>query len=245
MKNIKLLLLAFVAVFSFNSCEDLVEAPGTNFVTFESESASIGVEQGGQTTKDIKIYSANVTSSDRTIGIIVDAANTDADPAAYTVPTTVTIPGGSNVGTLTVGLSDVGLSTDKTLVLGLEAAEGRSVGANITVGLSQVCPNMGVKVKLSLTFDSWPEEVSWTITDSNNMVVMEGSPNHTPYAGAYAGMSGTITITECLASGSYTLNVWDDYADGGTAFSLTGNGNPVTSLAGNAYGGSATVPFSL
>ncbi len=104
---------------------------------------------------------------------------------------------------------------------------------------------MGVKVKLSLTFDSWPEEVSWNIKDSSGTVVLEGSPNHSPYNGAYSGMSGTITITECLASGSYTLNVSDDYGDGGTAYAITGNGNPVTTVAANAYGASGSFPFTL
>ncbi len=242
MKNIKLLLLAVLVAVGFSSCEEEVEAPGTSYATFEAPTADVGVEQGGSTTADIKIYTANITGSARTINVSVDAATT-ADAGAYSVPASVSIPAGSNVGTLSVGINDVGLDSDKVLVLKLEQTADIDTGGNITIGLSQVCPNNGIKVKVSLTFDGFPEDVYWRIVDSSDNIV---AASVDPAAfGAYTGQSGTISESYCLPSGDYSIEIFDVFGDGGTSYTITADGVGVFSLAADAYTDSATGEFTI
>ncbi len=243
MKNIKLLLLAVLVSVGFSSCEEELEAPGTSYATFEAPNVDVGVEQGGSTTADIKIYTANITGSARTINVTVDTDATTADAGAYSVPASVAIPAGSNLGTLSVGINDVGLDSDKVLVLKLEQTADIDTGGNITIGLSQVCPNNGVKVKVTLTFDSWPEEVAWRILDSGGNTVAASAD---PFAfGAYAGLSGSVTESYCLASGDYTMEISDFYGDGGTDYAVTANGTPLFGVAATDYTASTTVDFSI
>lgn len=245
MKKYIYLFLATVAVVSFSSCEDTsAEALGTSFASFEKKAIEIGVEAGSETSKEVKIYTTNITGSDRSIPIMIVAESTDADTGAYTVPETVTIPGGTNVGTITIGVKDVGLelSKDKTLVIRLKSSEETSTGEALTLGLSQLCPNSGIKLKVNLSFDKWPEEAAWIILDEAGNVVMASAD---PFAyGGHTGATAPITLAECLASGTYTIKVYDKYGDGGTDYNVTANGVQVFSLSGD-YGKGATASFTI
>ena len=63
-------------------------------------------------------------------------------------------------------------------------------------------------VDLTLNFDNYPEETSWTITNSSGSTVASG--------GAYGSQpdGSTINITECLDAGCYTFTITDSYGDG-------------------------------
>ncbi|MCI2229782.1 DUF1735 domain-containing protein [Polaribacter sp. MSW13] len=242
-KNIYLFLLS-IALISFSSCEESgVEALGNSVASFEATTLDIGVEIGSSTTKDINVYTSNISGTDRTIEVMVDNNTTDADAAAYTVPASVTIPAGTNVGTITIGVNDVDLAVDKTLVIRLKSTENLDVVNKLTIGLSQLCPNNGIKIKLDIAFDSWPEEIAWRILDSNGTTVMASASNPFNY-GAYAGMTGGVTVRECLASGTYTIEVYDGYGDGGNDYTVTANGILVFSATGN-YGAFVTEDFTI
>ena len=58
------------------------------------------------------------------------------------------------------------------------------------------------EVTLSLTFDFWPEEAGWSITDADGVEVASAT------AGDYDGAT-TATATACLADGCYTLAITD------------------------------------
>ncbi len=244
MKKYIYLFLASVAIISLPSCEDdSVNALDTSFASFVSKTMDIGVEAGSETSQEVKIYTTNITSSDRNISVLVVAESTDADVGAYTVPSTVTIPGGSNVGSLKIDIKDVGLSEDKVLVIRLQYADDLKTGEALTIGLSQLCPDNGIKLKVNLTFDGWPEEGAWRILDSAGNTILESI---TPFNyGAYAGATGPVTIKECLPSGTYTLEVYDQYGDGGTAYAVTANGILVVSIGGGDYEASGSVDFSI
>lgn len=243
MKKILSLILLVFATTVFVSCED--EVTDFDYASFEAKTIDLGVEQGGEITRDIKVYTSKVTSSDRTVGISVVADMSNADPASYTVAPSVTIPAGSNEGVLTVKLKDIGLDTDKTLVLKLDHADG-FVGENLTLGLAQLCPNNGVKMKMTLTFDDWPEEAAWRIRDANGVTVMASA---TPFNyGAYGSEpdGSTLNITPfCLASGTYTFQAFDRYSDGGTVYTVTANGATVVSLSATGYTNFYTKTFSI
>lgn len=63
-------------------------------------------------------------------------------------------------------------------------------------------------VNLSITFDNYPEETSWQLTDSGGSVVASG--------GTYGAFPDGSTVTEalCLADGCYTFTIDDSYGDG-------------------------------
>ena len=76
-----------------------------------------------------------------------------------------------------------------------------------TVNLKTVtstCTN----VTLTLTFDNYPEETSWTIKNSAGTTVASGGPYSSQPDGS------TITATNCLAAGTYTFTINDSYGDG-------------------------------
>lgn len=63
-------------------------------------------------------------------------------------------------------------------------------------------------VTLTLTFDNYPEETSWTIKNSSGATVASGGP----YGSSPDG--STITSTNCLPAGCYTFTINDSYGDG-------------------------------
>lgn len=244
MKKIYLFLVS-VAILTFSSCEeDSVKALDTSFASFTSKTMDIGIEEDGETSREIKIYTTNITSSAREIPVLVVEESTDVDPGAYTIPSTVTIPGGSNVGTLKIDVKDVGLelAPDKYLTIRLENTDVISTGEALKIGLSQLCPGATVKLKVNLSFDKWPEEAAWVIKDSDGNTVLASA---IPLAfGAYAGLTDSLTIAECLASGTYTIQVYDQYGDAGTDYELTANGIQVLTIDGD-YEGGTTVTFTI
>lgn len=234
---------SLVATFFFSSCEKQdVEAPGTNYVTFEKD-RTLEVTPDGTSTFEINVYSANIEGSDRTFNVIVDAAST-ADPATYTIGSTVTIPANTNVGKLSLTATDIDLdlATAKTIKLSLQQYDGLSVGDGITLRLLELC--LYNKVVLNIAFDSWPEEVYWAIYDANDNMVASPGP-YSAYNNPYAGMSGSVSSTLCLEDGTYTFEIYDDYGDGAGAASLSTIDGVVLFSTDGSYGDGTSATFTL
>ena len=98
-------------------------------------------------------------------------------------------------------------------------------------------------VTLSITFDNYPEETSWTITDGSNSVVASG--------GTYGNQAdgSTLNISETLPAGCYSFTISDVYGDGiccsygNGSYSLTDGGNVLVS--GSSFTSSATTAFCV
>ncbi|MDY8136413.1 reprolysin-like metallopeptidase [Aquimarina sp. 2201CG5-10] len=98
-------------------------------------------------------------------------------------------------------------------------------------------------IQLAITFDNYPEETSWQITDSNNQVVASG--------GTYPSQpdGSSITLTECLDPGTYTLTFNDSYGDGiccnygQGSYTLTLEGNTLAS--GGSFGTTESTTFTI
>lgn len=245
MKNIKLLMVAALGLATLNSCKDTIDdfdAPA--FATFASDPVVVSLPDGAQETKEITIYTANKTSSDRVIDVVVTEA-TDADPASYNVPSSVTIPANSNEAKLAIDFTSVNLelTSEKKLVLRLTQTDGLNVGEDLVIGMSQSCPSGEAKVKITLGFDSWPEEAAWRILDSTGATVLASAD---PFNyGAYTGASGSLDVVQCLPNGTYTIQIFDQYGDGGTTYTITSDGTQVLSLGGGDYGGSYSGQITL
>ncbi|QMU66289.1 MAG: hypothetical protein GKR88_19710 [Flavobacteriaceae bacterium] len=238
MKKITLVLLAFVTLLSLNSCKDNVTPTGVNYVSFESSTFAFGVDIGSMNTRNITIYAANKVGIDRTVNVNVVTSGTTADAASYTVPTTVTIPANSNVGTLSVTVSDINIGAGKTIELAFGEQTGLFTGGNITLSVNQVCPTN--EVTLRLTFDNWPEEAGYRLTDSSGATVESMSAG--AFSSAPDGSDWSRVL--CLADGTYTFTITDSYGDGGTAVQIT-TGSGVHSIAGNSYTSNSSVTFTL
>ncbi|MEM6722238.1 MAG: S8 family serine peptidase [Bacteroidota bacterium] len=101
-------------------------------------------------------------------------------------------------------------------------------------------------VSLSITFDNYPEETSWEITNSGGTVVASG--------GTYASQADGSTLNidvGCLDDGCYDFTITDTYGDGicctygNGSFTLTNNDTGATLASGGSFAASDTTNFCL
>lgn len=99
------------------------------------------------------------------------------------------------------------------------------------------------QVNLSITFDNYPEETAWTLTNSGGQTVASG--------GTYGNQADGSTYTEdlCLPDGCYTFTITDTYGDGiccsygNGSYSVTGSSGVLAS--GGSFGSSEATDFCL
>ena len=99
------------------------------------------------------------------------------------------------------------------------------------------------EVVITITLDNYPEETSWTITNSNGSTVASG--------GTYGSQpdGSTVTISECLVDGCYDFTINDTYGDGiccaygNGSYTVTSGGNTLAS--GGSFTSSETTNFCL
>jgi hypothetical protein len=220
--------------------DDLKGTKDLNYVTFEATAIDLGVDIGGTNVREVKLYTTQVSGSDRTYNIKVVTASTTADPQAYEVPETITVPAGSNEGTLAITLSDVNIGdAGKKLVLDIEAKDGLFKGPATTITINQICPFNDVK--LNLIFDGYASECTWDLKDASGNVVASGS--------SYSDGQETASAKFCLQDGSYTFTINDAYGDG---LSYPNNGSATISkgttqlvfIEGD-FGSSKSVTFNV
>lgn len=140
MKKITYLLLLTMTLFVFNNCTkkttftEQIDYVSAEFVP------TILVEKGSSIDTEVHIYATKTTNSDRTFNLEVNTTQTSANTETYTVPTTVTIPANTNVGTITVSVADNNLGEDpETLVLNISADDGTLVGNDISLVILKHC----------------------------------------------------------------------------------------------------------
>lgn len=241
MKNIKLLLLAAITIFTLNSCQDEIDIEKANYITFSKSAYSTGVDVGATTSFDVTIYTANTSNSERTFNVSVDANNSTAAAGSYTVPSSVTIPAGKTEGTLSIELSDVNLGIGvNTIALNFESKEGLSNGGSTVVSFIQNCTE--ISGTLDIVFDGYGSETSWEILDSLGGVVMSAAEKD--YTDGQVSVS--IPVTLC-AGRDFTFTIKDSFGDGlsypsnGT-YTLTIDG-AVKAQGGGDFGASESTAF--
>ena len=237
MKNIKLIAYLFIAICTLNSCTDEVEPMDTNYVTFESDSYSFRVDIDGESTNTITSYASTMSTSARTVEVVVVSEETSADEASYTVPTSFVIPGNSNVGEFSVTISDLKIGADgETLTIALVSKEGLYVGDNLTLNISRICASGTKNLELSIDTDAYPEEASFSLVNSDGETVLSL---------AEGKLTEDIIFEQCLPIGEYTLNVVDAADDGGTSYTISSDGVELASIYGDSYSTDSTITFSL
>ncbi|MBL6444978.1 M4 family metallopeptidase [Fulvivirga sp. 29W222] len=96
-------------------------------------------------------------------------------------------------------------------------------------------------ITLSLTFDNYPKETSWTLINSSGSTVASGGTYDSQPKGS------TIIETFNLVAGDYTFTINDAYGDGiccsygNGSYTLTDNGAGATIASGGSFGSSESV----
>jgi len=236
MKTIKYLIIFTFSLFIMNSCEDGPTTEDINYVSFEGSSFGFPVDIDGTTEFPISIYSTQISSSDRTIGIKVNTDLSTADPASYNIPALVTIPANKNEGILPITLSDINIGVaGKKLILEFENEDGLFTGEPTQLNITQNCP--GNEVYLNISLDDWGSETSWELVDSSNNIVASGGP----YSDGDTGYSTSF----CLGVGTYTLGIYDGYGDGGGSATIIKNDVTLVDISGSDYATSASQTFEI
>ena len=256
---------------AFVSCEKDVSTDSSlnNYVGIET-SKYVGVLLDETKTVDTKVIATDVSSVDRVFNLVVDPSTTH-DAAYYNVPATVTIPAGEKVGVFQTEITGTDLGGGKILVVGLEPVEGVNYGltgytlvsgfadavkANkVTFTIDRVCETGLSKVKLSITFDNYPEETAWELYDSSLNLVDSGGIDSAGSITGYAALGfadkSTFKTSFCLAAGDYTFVIYDDYGDGMyTSSSVQGNytvklGDTVLASGEGDFGSSQATTFTI
>jgi hypothetical protein len=238
MKKIANIFLILFSIILLQNCED-TNLPSFNYVTFSESTYSTGVDVGGSTTIDVTVYTAEILGSARTFNIVVDPSS-NAAAGSYVVPSSVSVPSGSNEGTLTVALSDVDLGIGvNRLILNFASEEGFFYGSSTAVEYTQNCEE--ITAVLDFIFDFWASETGWYIEDSLGGTVVSGGG----YSNGEAPTSENITL---CAGRDYTLYVTDAYGDGMNdgatlgSYTLTING-VVKASGGGSFGSSESTEF--
>jgi hypothetical protein len=196
-----------------------------NYQTVELSDAETVVVEG-------RILASEASGSDRTFNLVVDPSTTHG-AANFSVPATVTIPAGSKEGIYEVTVVGNGLVDGNKIVVSLEADEATNqstfygtysngiltgVGsAKSTFNLFRPCAS--VRARLSITFDNYPEETAWELYDADFNVIDSGGLDPTgSFITGYAALGfadrSTFSVVKCLAPGTYTFVIYDDYGDG-------------------------------
>lgn len=220
-KILNYILIGTLISFAYNCEEDFTEG-GPDYVTFERGAKTFKVDKNATTTKDVSIYSGYVTGADRTFTVLVDEASDLT--AAYTLPSTVTIPANSNVGTMSLSITDDdGLGfADQKLILAFQGESGVNLSDALTINVAELC--LDTITKLTIMLDAYPEETTWEVFD------LSGTPTVIFSGGPDDGPADTTFSTEfCLTPGMYGIVVYDSYGDGGPTYTVSANGSDLAS----------------
>src|SRR5690606_3609429 len=107
-----LIMIVTGTMVSCNFDDDFTEP---NVVSLERGPQEVPVDLNGSTTRDVTIYTGNITGGDRTFDINVGGT---LNAAAYNIPASVTVPGGSNQATFSITIADEGINPEgETLLL--------------------------------------------------------------------------------------------------------------------------------
>ncbi len=218
MKKYYKYLAILIAAVLFNCEKEDTSSSLKDYVGFERGPIAMTVVKNGTSTKDVVVYSSDISSMDRTYNLIVDTDATKLK-SAYVVPATVTIPANTNEGTFTVSVTDDETLefVNQALVVDFESKVGLYFGDKLTINVTELCTDN--LVRLALTFDSWPEETTFELFDLSGeepVVINSGGP--------FNGKASA-NIDFCLKAGKYGIAVYDEYGDGGAVYTVSSGSN--------------------
>lgn len=138
MKKIITLIAIALSIVVFTNCEENEVVIKTTILSFEGSFDGIDhlVDFSDPSTgiRNIAVYTNDISTSDRTFNIYVSDEST-ANPSDYTLPSSVTIPANTNVGSITLNAQAV----DGTLIIGFEKGDGIIPAPELTINIIFFC----------------------------------------------------------------------------------------------------------
>jgi len=106
-------------------------------------------------------------------------------------------------------------------------------------------PGFHTSLKLSITFDSFPNETTWSIRNSDNQIMYSGGgPGHSPHS--------SVIHEYPLEPGEYTFTIYDSYGDGiccgvygNGSYTLTSGNNELVFHGDGQFGSSEITLFTI
>jgi len=122
---------------------------------------------------------------------------------------------------------------------------GDETGVDCGGSSCEPCQATCIDVSLKIKLDNYPEETSWSIKDDSGTIVASG--------GTYGNQAdgSTLTITNCLPIGCYTLEFKDSYGDGiccnygNGSYTLTNTSTGTTLASGGSFNSTDTKNFCI
>ena len=194
---------------------------------------------------EVLVSSTTVSNVDRVVPVVVSPFTT-ATASIYSIDmSTAVIRAGETTAKLKINsgsfaaLPSDGSAKQLVLVFGSSfyALPNRT---NHVVSIQRGCDN--TKVNLSIKFDAWASECSWSLKNASNVTVASSSP--------YADGLGSFATQFCLTPGNYSFIMNDSYGDGlsdpsNGSFTLKLMDGTTLATDGANFGFSTTKTFTI
>lgn len=243
MKKVISLLLTLTIALIFTSCEeDLKDSNDLNYVALHQNFVAEVLPDGNESF-DFPVYATQIENFDRTFEVRLIEASSTADPSAYSIPSSVTIPAGASTGYITIDAvgENISSSGSDVLVLQIVSTDGILVGPRATVSLKHLCLN--IPVMLEITFDGYASETSWDLQDADGTILYSANE------GTYADGQAKALTTFCLTPGTYIFTINDYYGDGLTypeeGEIIISNGNTELVTISGDFGDTISETFTI
>jgi hypothetical protein len=114
----------------------------------------------------------------------------------------------STYGIAEVNVGTVNMTSAGTLQVAITSTDDDASNNNYAAQIG-FADDATTRIRLEITFDNWPEEASWEITNENGNVVASEQ-----YSAANADGSSLVENVYLPSTGCYQLNWYDAYGDG-------------------------------
>ena len=189
-------------------------------------------------TAQVIVYDSTTATYDTTSGAYYYSANQTFSSSAAVAVTLNLLPGSYSVDVWDSfgdgGTSGSVVDADETTLVSWTSYAYTAFGQ---FGFTVTPPQFDVTVNLDP--DTWYSEASWNLYDSTSGAYY--------YSAAQTFSSGTaIAVTLALAGGTYSVDVWDSFGDGGTSGSVAAaSGDILVSWTSYAYTAFGQFGFSI
>ena len=211
MKTIKYLIIFTLSLFVLNSCEEEgVATSDIDYVAFETNPLKLVVNRNESNNIDVSLYTTKIQGSERTINIYVDLDQTTLDAAAYSIPSTVTIPANTNVGTFNISISDINLNeAGEKLVVNFEMEEGLYTSDIFSLDIALYCPvslsDLAGSFSVTSGSTSLENDIT-TVVDGENLKISDmGTTIMTGWWGEEITDGGTCIMNVDIITGELTI----------------------------------------
>lgn len=175
MKKFLIILIIFIGLVGCSEEEQAKYNDSKAFVSFQSNVYDLKIPLDSSKDLPLVLESSNIVDYDRTYQVSIVDSETDANPATYSLPSTVTIPGGSYTGNLIISGTDGGLvdANVKKLTLtisGFQSNESFDTD-KLVINIVEFCP-----VILDEFLGGFSSETWWNGPNVNE-VIAGAEPN--------------------------------------------------------------------